>query len=155
MKSLRSLSLIALGVTLASSLSYVESTRAASDHRYLNVPGRSDSNPYSNAVLVGETLYLAGDIGLEPETGRPPASIEKEVHLVMDSVKRRLEMVGMTMDDVVSVQVFCPDLALYDQFNAVYRTYFKEDRFPARAFIGSGPLLSGGHFEVMATAVKH
>jgi len=57
------------------------------------------------------------------------------------------------MDDLVSVQVFCPDLSLYDKFNAVYRSYFTKD-FPARAFIGSGPLLRGAHFEAQAIAVK-
>jgi enamine deaminase RidA (YjgF/YER057c/UK114 family) len=51
------------------------------------------------------------------------------------------------------VQVFCPDLSLYDQFNAVYRTYFT-DHFPARAFVGSGPLLRGGHFEILGTAIR-
>lgn len=154
MKIVRSLALVSLGATLAGSISLVGSTRASSDHRYLNLPGRTDKNPYSNAVLVGETLYLAGDIGLDPSTGRAPSSIETEVRIVMDRMKQRLEMVGMTMDDVVAVQVFCPDLSLYDPFNAVYRTYFKEGRFPARAFIGSGPLLAGGHFELVATAVK-
>ena len=62
-------------------------------------------------------------------------------------------MVGMNMDDLVWVQVFCPDLSLYDEFNAIYRTYFK-DHFPVRAFIGSGQLLRGAHFEVMGIAVK-
>lgn len=71
----------------------------------------------------------------------------------MESMKTRLEMVGMSMDDLVMVEVYCPDLALYDQFNAVYRTYF-EDHFPARAFLGSGPLLLGGHFEVTGVAVR-
>lgn len=154
MTILRSLSLVALGAALASSLSLVGSTRAASERRYLNLPGRSDDRPYSNAVLAGETLYLAGDTGRDPATGNIPPSVDKEAHLVMDSMKRRLEMAGMTMDDVVSVQVFCPDMALYEQFNAVYRTYFKEGQFPARAFLGSGPLLHDAHFEVMATAVK-
>ncbi len=105
-------------------------------------------------VFVVDTLYLAGSIGIDPETGRPPESVEKEVRIVMDSMKNRLEMVGMTMDDVVTVQVFCPDLSLYQQFNDIYRTYFKEGQFPARAFIGSGPLLAEGRFELHATAVK-
>jgi enamine deaminase RidA (YjgF/YER057c/UK114 family) len=60
---------------------------------------------------------------------------------------------GMTMDDMVMVQVHCPDLSLYDKFNAIYRTYFSKD-FPARAFLGSGPLLFGGHFEMLGIAVK-
>jgi enamine deaminase RidA (YjgF/YER057c/UK114 family) len=154
MHFLKSLPLVALGAALAVGLSVVGSSKAATDHKYINLPGRSDNNPYSNAVLVGETLYLAGSIGLVPETGQPPESIEEEVRIIMDGMKRRLEMVAMTMDDVVSVQVFCPDLSLYQQFNDVYRTYFKEGQYPARAFVGSGPLLAGGHFEVMATAVK-
>ena len=59
----------------------------------------------------------------------------------------------MTMDDLVYVTVYCPDLSLYGEFNSVYRTYFTGE-FPARAFIGSGPLLFGGHFEVQGIAVK-
>jgi enamine deaminase RidA (YjgF/YER057c/UK114 family) len=59
----------------------------------------------------------------------------------------------MTMDDLVTVQVFCPDLSLYDKFNAIYRTYFSKN-FPARAFLGSGPLLRGGHFEIVGIAIK-
>jgi 2-iminobutanoate/2-iminopropanoate deaminase len=51
------------------------------------------------------------------------------------------------------VQVHCPDLSLYDKFNAAYRTYFSKE-FPARAFLGSGPLLFGGHFEMLGVAVK-
>lgn len=132
---------------------WVEESRGASERSFINMPGRSDSNPYSNAVLVGDTLYLAGDIGIDPDTGAPPPKIEDEVHRVMDSMKTRLEMAGMSMDDLVMVEVHCPDLALYEQFNDVYRTYF-DDHFPARAFLGSGPLLLGGHFEVTGVAVR-
>jgi enamine deaminase RidA (YjgF/YER057c/UK114 family) len=57
------------------------------------------------------------------------------------------------MDDLVSVQIFCPDVANYAAFNAVYRTYFKAE-FPARAFLGSGPLLNGATFEIQGIAVK-
>lgn len=146
------LELALLGAAITLGLSVVASTETPA-RRHINLPGRSDNLPYSNAVLAGDTLYLAGDIGIDPKTGAPPADIKEEVRLVMDGMKRRLEMAGMTMDDLVSVQVFCPDLALYEPFNAVYRTYFK-DHFPARAFIGSGPLLLGGHFEVMGIAVK-
>jgi hypothetical protein len=49
--------------------------------------------------------------------------------------------------------VFCPDLTLCQEFNEIYRTYFIKD-FPARAFIGSGPLLRGGHFEMQGIAVR-
>ena len=145
-----SLSLIALLLVAAIGAGF---TQSPSEPRFINLPGRSDDLPYSNLVQVGNTVYLAGSIGVDPATGAPPPNVRDEVKIVLDSMKQRLEMVGMSMDDLVTVQVFCPDLTLYDDFNAVYRTYFKQ-HFPARAFVGSGPLLRGGRFEVMGTAVK-
>jgi 2-iminobutanoate/2-iminopropanoate deaminase len=132
---------------------HVDDVKGAEQRRFINMPGRSDNNPYSNAVLVGDTLYLAGEIGIDPATGAPPPKIADEVRLVMESMKARLEMAGMSMEDLVTVEVHCSDIALYDQFNDVYRTYFN-DRFPARAFLGSGKLLLGGHFEVTGVAVR-
>jgi enamine deaminase RidA (YjgF/YER057c/UK114 family) len=134
-------------------LSVLDMALAVAGRQRLNLPGRSDTRPYSHAVLAGDTLYVAGGIGIDPETGAPPAGIEDEIRLVMDGMKSKLALAGMTMDDLVTVQVFCPDLALYGQFNEVYATYFS-DGYPARAFIGSGPLLNGGHFEVTGIAVK-
>lgn len=121
--------------------------------RHIVLPGRTDTLPYSDGVLVGDTLYLAGKIGIDPQTGKPPEDLEKEIRLVLDGMKTTLKETGMTMDDLVSVQVFCPDLSLYEKFNEVYRTYFTKN-FPARAFIGSGPLLRGGRFEVQGIAVR-
>jgi enamine deaminase RidA (YjgF/YER057c/UK114 family) len=109
--------------------------------------------PYSNGVLVGDTLYVAGHIGQDPKTGTVPSDVDQEVKFLLDSIKATLAQGGMTMDDMVMVQVHCPDLSLYDKFNAIYRTYFSKD-FPARAFLGSGPLLFGGHFEMLGIAVK-
>ena len=71
----------------------------------------------------------------------------------MDNVKRVVEKAGMTMDDIVSLQVFCTDLKNYDAFNRVYATYFHGD-FPARAFIGASSLLFGARYEVMGIAVR-
>ncbi len=144
------LSSLVIGVVV---LAAVGLSQRSSDIRYINLPGRTDDLPWSNAVLVGDTLYLSGKIGIEPDTREVPPEIQREVKIILDSMKERLEMVGMTMDDLVSVQVFCSDLSLFDEFNAIYRTYFK-DHFPARAFLGSGPLLRGAHFEVMGIAVK-
>ena len=149
----RSVGVVSVVVLLGLAVVWVEDSPGASGRQFVNVPGRTDNNPYSNAVLVGDTLYLAGDIGIDPATGAPPPKIEDEVRLVMDSMKARLEMVGMSMDDLVMVEVHCPDLSLYTQFNDVYRTYFT-DHFPARAFLGSGPLLLDGHFEVTGVAVR-
>jgi len=144
------LSSLVIGIVV---LAAVGLSQRSSDIRYINLPGRTDDLPWSNAVLVGDTLYLSGKIGIEPDTREVPPEIQREIKIILDSMKERLEMVGMTMDDLVWVQVLCPDLSLYDEFNSIYRTYFK-DHFPARAFLGSGPLLRGAHFEVMGIAVK-
>ncbi|MEE8591474.1 MAG: Rid family hydrolase [Spirochaetia bacterium] len=134
-------------------LAAVGLSQRSSDIRYINLPGRTDNLPWSNAVLAGDTLYLSGKIGIVPDTREVPPEIQQEVKIILDSMKERLEVVGMTMDDLVWVQVLCPDISLYDEFNSIYRTYFK-DHFPARAFLGSGSLLRGAHFEVMGIAVK-
>lgn len=109
--------------------------------------------PFSNGVRVGDTLYIAGHLGLDAQTQMPPAGVEDEARLVMDGIKATVEAAGFTMNDLVSVTVFCPDLTLYEAFNRVYRTYFS-GRFPARAFVGSGPLVRGARFEVLGTAVR-
>lgn len=109
--------------------------------------------PFSNGVLVGDTFYLAGHIGVDPKTQKPPATAEEEARLVLEEFKATLGRAGMSMEDLVYVQVFCPDVSLWGQFNQVYRTHFGKD-FPARAFVGSGPLLLGARFEVQGIAVR-
>ncbi|HEX4640829.1 MAG TPA: Rid family hydrolase [Chthoniobacterales bacterium] len=121
--------------------------------RYIVLPSRKDTLPYSDAVLAGNTLYLAGKIGIDPETGKPPAELDKEIRFLLDGIKATLKEADLTMGDLVFVQIFCPDLTLYEKFNEIYRTYFIKD-FPARAFIGSGPLLRGGRFEMQGIAVR-
>jgi reactive intermediate/imine deaminase len=128
--------------------------KAAPVRKYINLPGRAVAAPFSDAVLVGDTLYLAGRIGFVPGTRQVPATAEEEARLLLDDFKKVLAEAGMTMDDIVSVQVFCSDVKLFDQWNKVYPTYFGKD-LPARAFIGSGPLLFGARFEMQAIAVRH
>jgi enamine deaminase RidA (YjgF/YER057c/UK114 family) len=127
----------------------------ANDRRHLRLRDRTDTLPFSDAVIVDRTIYLAGKLGLDPATRRPPADAAAEARLVLDAVKKTLDESGATMDDLVSVQVFCSDLGHYETFNRVYASYFtKGQGHPARAFIGSGPLLFGARFEVQGIAVK-
>jgi 2-iminobutanoate/2-iminopropanoate deaminase len=109
--------------------------------------------PFSSGVLVGNTLYIAGTTGVGPENAEKPLSAEEEARSVMDQIKRVVNQSEMTMDDIVSVQVFCTDLANYDAFNRVYRTYF-HGKYPARAFLGVSKLLFGARYEVMGIAVR-
>jgi 2-iminobutanoate/2-iminopropanoate deaminase len=110
--------------------------------------------PFSDGVLVGDTLYLAGRIGVDETGSRVPDDIDTEARNVMSSVESILAKAGMRMDDLVYVQVFCPDVSLWQQFNRIYLAFFKNQTVPARAFIGSGKLLFGAHFEVQGIAIK-
>jgi 2-iminobutanoate/2-iminopropanoate deaminase len=126
--------------------------RAAPVRKYINVPGRSIASPVSDAVLVGDTLYVGGRLGFDA-SGQLPTDSTGEAKAVLDSMKSVLAAAGMTMDDLVSVHVFCTDLSLFETWNGVYRGYFGHD-LPARMFIGSGSLLRGAHFEMQAIAVR-
>ncbi len=140
------LAFVALALLGSADLTAQEST---------NVRGRSaadaDAPPFSGAVLVGNTLYLSGSLGLEG--GQVPEDPAVEARNVMNAIKRNVEAAGMTMDDLVYVQIFCSDVSHYQAFNEVYRTFFTKE-FPARAFVGAGTLLFGARFEVQGIAVK-
>ncbi len=122
--------------------------------KVINLPGKSTELPFSDAILSGNTLYLAGRLGLDPKTGKAPEKIEDEIKILLDSEKDVLAAAGMTMDDLVYVQIACTDLSLFEKFNPIYKSYFSTKDYPAREFIGAGSLLRGGHFELQAIAVK-
>jgi enamine deaminase RidA (YjgF/YER057c/UK114 family) len=130
---------------------FLAETNAQPARRYINArsaadPAAAKQPPFSGAVLAGDTLYLSGVLG----TGD---TAEGAATAALTSIQNALKAAGMTMDDLVSVQVFTPDVANYDGFNAVYRKFFKQE-YPARAFLGSGPLLNGARFEVQGIAVR-
>ena len=128
-------------------------TPSKRERRYINIGGRPADLPFSDGVLVGDTLFLSGRIGIDPRTMQAAADVNDEVRLLLDGIRDTLVAAGMKMDDLVYVQVYCTDLSLYDQFNAAYRKYFKKD-LPARAFLGAGSLLRKARFEMQAIAIR-
>ena len=126
---------------------------SAQNRRYINLPNRPEGLPFSDAVLIGNTLYISGRIGIDFATGLVPADVDAEMKLLFDTFQAILREAGMSMDDLVGVQVYSPDVSLWDRFNATYVKFFSRE-FPARAFLGSGPLLRGGRFEMLGVAVK-
>jgi len=122
------------------------------ERQYINIGGRPTDLPFSDGVLAGDMLFLSGRIGIDPRTMQAATDVGEEIRLMLDGIRTTLEAVGMTMDNLVYVQVYCTDLSLYGQFNAAYRKYFKKD-LPARAFLGAGSLLRGARFEMQAIAM--
>jgi 2-iminobutanoate/2-iminopropanoate deaminase len=128
-------------------------TLSAQSRQYINLPNRPAGLPFSDGVLIGDTLYLSGRIGIDPATGLVPESIDAELSLLFDGFQAVLMQAGMSMDDLVWMQVYSPDVSLWERFNAAYVKFFTRE-FPARAFLGSGPLLKNGRFEMLGMAVK-
>jgi len=142
-----SAALIGFVVGISCVVATAQSPRTYANPRSAANPDSATQPPFSGAVIVGNTAYLAGVLGAG-DTAEAAATAG------LNSIQASLKAAGMTMDDLVSVQVFCPDVAAnYDAFNKVYRTYFKQE-FPARAFIGSGTLINGAKFEIQGIAVK-
>jgi 2-iminobutanoate/2-iminopropanoate deaminase len=107
----------------------------------------------SAAVRTGNTLYLAGHLGLDPYTGEVPPQRAAEARLLMQAVEHTVAAAGLRMDDVVSVTVFSTDPTSDETFNAVYQGYF-HGHYPARAVVGANRLSRGAHFELSAVAVR-
>jgi 2-iminobutanoate/2-iminopropanoate deaminase len=109
--------------------------------------------PFSPGLTLGDTLYVSGHLGVDPTIGKAPADPEEEARQVLHSVELTLKEAGMSMDDLVYVEIYCTDLKLYGVFNKAYASTLKSP-YPARDFIGVKDLLFGAHFEVMGIAVR-
>jgi 2-iminobutanoate/2-iminopropanoate deaminase len=110
--------------------------------------------PYSPGILVGDTLYLAGQLGRDPaSTKLVPGGIEAETRQTLTNVREVLREAGMDFGDVVNVTAFIADFKDFDGYNKVYREYFPKDP-PARATVGVAALNQGGRIELQMIAVK-
>lgn len=111
--------------------------------------------PYSQAVRFGGTLYVSGQIAIDPVTNQPlsAGSIEDQTRLVIENLRAVLAANDMTLADVVSTQVFVKDLNEFPRMNAVYGSYFK-DAPPARATVEIARLPRDMKIEISLIAAK-
>jgi 2-iminobutanoate/2-iminopropanoate deaminase len=111
--------------------------------------------PYSQAVLVGNTLYTSGQIAINPVTGDLVLdSIEMETKQVMENMKAVLEAAAMTFSDVVKTSIFISDMNDFAKINAVYGTYFDEKTAPARETVQVAALPKFVNVEISMIAIK-
>lgn len=109
--------------------------------------------PYSQAIRVGNALFVSGQVPIDPETGKlVEGGIREQARRALENLRAIVEDAGFSMDDVAWVLVFLRDLGLYGEFNEVYSRYFK--RPPARAVVEVSGLPGGALVEVMAVAIK-
>ncbi len=122
----------------------------------INTPNAPEAiGPYSQAIKVGNTVYLAGQIPIDPATKqvRAELSIEDQTTLVLNNLKAVLEADGLTMDNIVSTSVFMKDLNEFPMMNTVYATFFKSAP-PARATVEVARLPRDVKIEISAIAVR-
>jgi reactive intermediate/imine deaminase len=103
---------------------------------------------YSQAVKVGSTVYMSGQIPLDPVTMQlVTGGIDAEITRVFDNLKAVATAAGGTLDNAVKVTVFLTDLAHFARVNEIMATYFKQP-YPARAAVGVAALPRGAHVEI-------
>ncbi len=111
--------------------------------------------PYSQAVLIGNTLYTSGQIALNPVTMKLVLNdIETETKQVMENMKAVLEAAGMTFENVVKTTIFIMNMGDFARINSVYATYFDEATAPARETVQVAGLPKGVNVEISMVAVK-
>jgi len=115
----------------------------------------SPVGPYNQSILANGTLYISGQIAIDPSTGELVSQdIEAETHQVFSNLKAILDNAGMTFDQIVKCSVFVSDMEMYGRINAVYATYFDEATAPARELVEVANLPKYVNVEISAIAVQ-
>jgi reactive intermediate/imine deaminase len=116
------------------------------------IPSPRPTAPFSEAVRVGDILYLAGQIGTD-STGRLiPGGLQTEARQALNNIKATLEKHGSGLDRVVKCTVFLADIRDYNDFNEIYLTYFRA-RKPARSAMAASGLALNARVEIECMAV--
>lgn len=110
------------------------------------------SSPFSEAVRVGNLLYLSGQVGFVPGTRKLVAGgIKEEARQTMENIRTSLKAHGFSMSDVVKCTVMLADMSEYGTFNEVYKSFFTKP-YPARSALGANGLAFGARVEVECIA---
>ena len=107
--------------------------------------------PFSDAVRVGDTLWLSGQLGIGAD-GKLPEGIEAQTRQTLDNVGAILQRAGLGYSDVFHCTVMLSDMANWPAMNKVYVTYFPEGKRPARSAFGASGLALGGLIELVCQA---
>ena len=126
-------------VVALAALAIAAPAAAAAPAQYF--PAARPNAPFSEAVRAGDFLIVSGQIGV---TAGKPMPFEAETKAVMDNIATVLSRHGASMDDVVKCTVFLTDMSKFAAFNAIYVSYFKPGRLPARSAVGPATLAAPG-----------
>jgi 2-iminobutanoate/2-iminopropanoate deaminase len=122
------------------------------DRKFLYPEAFKAGKPYSPGVLAGKTLYIAGQVDKDPQTGAQPKGIAEQTRMAMTNMGHVLRAAGMDYGNVVSCHVQLADMGQYKEMNEVYGSYFGPDHFPARTTLEFPGLPGGANIEVSCIA---
>ena len=115
-----------------------------------NAPGAI--GPYSQAIKVGELLFLSGQLGIDPKTGEITGDVAAQTKQALTNAKAILEAAGSAMDKVIKTTVFLSDIGNFAAMNQIYGTFFTEGSYPARSAVEVAALPKGGLVEIELVA---
>jgi 2-iminobutanoate/2-iminopropanoate deaminase len=141
---------IATGVLIMTSAADASPSRPVVEH-YGEPSINGQRLPFSEAVRVGDMLYLSGQIGIGPD-GKLPDGIDAQARQAMDNIGAVLKQQGLGFGDVVKCTVMLDNMTDWPAFNKVYVTYFPDQKFPARSAFGADGLALGALLEVECLA---
>lgn len=124
--------------------------------KIINTPNApAPIGPYNQAVLSGNTLYISGQIPINPATGElVEGDIQKETKQSMENLKAILTEAGMTFEHVIKSSIFVKDMHQFGQINEVYGSYFDPETAPARETVEVANLPKFVNVEISMIAVK-
>ena len=109
--------------------------------------------PYSQAIGAGSTVYLSGQIGLDPVTGTLVEGVEAQAHQVLKNLRAVAQAAGAELDDIVKITLLMADLGDFAKVNEIMATFFKQP-YPARATYQVAGLPRGARVEIEAIMVR-
>lgn len=125
----------------------------AQEHRAVNLSGASQNLPFSDGIVAGDTLYVAGQQGTD-SNGKLKDGISDQTEATLERIRQVVLKAGFEMKDVVTVNVYLSDIADFAAMNKVYTTFFPSPK-PARTTIQAAGLVNGAKVEISAVAVRH
>ena len=148
---MKKLQLLLILVLVSCTYAFSQETKKM-EVEYLDPP-KPNTYPFSGAVRVDHMLYLSGQVGVDPKTGKLiEGGIEAESRQTLENIKAVLERHGSGMNKIIKCTVFLVDIKEWPLMNSVYKTYFPE-HFPARSAMAGSGLALGARVEIECIAV--
>jgi 2-iminobutanoate/2-iminopropanoate deaminase len=150
-KQMKAYVIVAITVALASGLVLANFT-PRQNRRAVNPPGTESGLPFSNGIVAGNTLYVAGQQGLDNGKLRP-GGIGPETQATLENIRNIVTAAGYSMQDVAAVNVYLADIKEFGDMNKVYKTFFPDPK-PTRTTVQVAGMVNGARVEISCIAVK-